>query len=90
MAKVIYTGYIMEGEFEGIKCLVFNFDEGGSARVESLAEEFCHHPRVKLTIEDIREPKERAEDWVARVSAVSLQTYRGIGVVPQRTMAAPI
>lgn len=62
--KKIYEGYIIEAEFEDFKCLMFNFDEGGSARVESLAEAFYHHPRIRITIEDIREQKERSMDYL--------------------------
>ena len=69
-----YEGYITEAEVQGIKCLMFNIDGSGSARVESLCEEFCHHPKVRLTIEDIREKKERLTDYVKA----------------QVTMAAPI
>ena len=72
--KEVHEGYITEAEVQGIKCLMFNFDAGGSARVESLCEEFCHHPKVRLRIEDIREPKERATDYLKA----------------QATMAAPI
>ena len=60
--KVTHEGYITEAEFGGIKCLMFNFDAAGNARVESLFEEFCYHPRVRITIEDIREQKERSMD----------------------------
>jgi len=57
-----YDGYITQAEVQGVKCLIFNFDAGGNARVESLFEEFCYHPRVKLRIQDIRDPKERLTD----------------------------
>ena len=67
--KKTYEGYITEVEFGGIKCLVFNFDKGGNVRVESLCEEFCYHPWVRLTIEDIREQKERATDYRATIMA---------------------
>ena len=67
--KKQYEGHITEAQFEGIKCMVFNFDEGHSVRVESLCEEFCYHSRVRLTIEDIREQKERATDYRATIMA---------------------
>lgn len=77
--KEVHKGFITEAEFGGFKYLVFNFDSSDNARVESLFEQFAYHPRIKITIEDIREPKERA-----------LDCFRDIEVVAQVSMAAPI
>ena len=84
--KEVYQGYLKLEEFDAQGWLMFRMDDG-AVHVETLFEEFVNHPRIQITIEDIREPKERVRDYVARVSAVSL---KDIEVVPQHTMAAPI
>ena len=61
--KDVHKGFITEAWFMGRKYLVFNFDTRGNTRLENLFEPFACHPRIKITIEDIRESKERVTDY---------------------------
>jgi len=69
-----YDGYITQAEVQGVKCLIFNFDAGGNARVESLFEEFCYHPRVKLRA--YREAIASAEAAYEKARAPAEAAYR--------------